>query len=160
MITEELIHFKLNGKTVRMTLDGERSLLRVLRVNIGLTGAKYGCGKGLCGACTVLVNNKAVRACLFPVKNIKGKDVVTIEGLAGNGKLHPIQEAFMKHNAFQCGFCTPGMILNAYSFLQENPMPSYREVIQGMDDNLCRCGSHTRIVQAILSAAQEMGGGA
>ena len=157
---EELIHFKLNGKTVRMTLDGERSLLRVLRVDIGLTGAKYGCGKGLCGACTVLVNNKAVRACLFPVKNIKGKDVVTIEGLAGNGKLHPIQEAFMKHNAFQCGFCTPGMILNAYSFLQENPMPSYREVIQGMDDNLCRCGSHTRIVQAILSAAQEMGGGA
>ena len=160
MITEELIHFKLNGKTVRMTLDGERSLLRVLRVDIGLTGAKYGCGKGLCGACTVLVNNKAVRACLFPVKNINGKDVVTIEGLAGNGKLHPIQEAFMKHNAFQCGFCTPGMILNAYSFLQENPMPSYREVIQGMDDNLCRCGSHTRIVQAILSAAQEMGGGA
>lgn len=160
MITEELIHFKLNGKTVRMTLDGERSLLRVLRVDIGLTGAKYGCGKGLCGACTVLVNNKAIRACLFPVKNIKGKDVVTIEGLAGNGKLHPIQEAFMKHNAFQCGFCTPGMILNAYSFLQENPMPSYREVIQGMDDNLCRCGSHTRIVQAILSAAQEMGGGA
>lgn len=160
MITEELIHFKLNGKTVRMILDGERSLLRVLRVDIGLTGAKYGCGKGLCGACTVLVNNKAVRACLFPVKNIKGKDVVTIEGLAGNGKLHPIQEAFMKHNAFQCGFCTPGMILNAYSFLQENPMPSYREVIQGMDDNLCRCGSHTRIVQAILSAAQEMGGGA
>lgn len=160
MITEELIHFKLNGKTVRMTLDGERSLLRVLRVDIGLTGAKYGCGKGLCGACTVLVNNKAVRACLFPVKNIKGKDVVTIEGLAGNGKFHPIQEAFMKHNAFQCGFCTPGMILNAYSFLQENPMPSYREVIQGMDDNLCRCGSHTRIVQAILSAAQEMGGGA
>jgi aerobic-type carbon monoxide dehydrogenase small subunit (CoxS/CutS family) len=129
-------------------------------VDIGLTGAKYGCGKGLCGACTVLVNNKAVRACLFPVKNIKGKDVVTIEGLAGNGKLHPIQEAFMKHNAFQCGFCTPGMILNAYSFLQENPMPSYREVIQGMDDNLCRCGSHTRIVQAILSASQEMGGGA
>ncbi len=160
MITEELIHFKLNGKTIRMTLDGERSLLRVLRVDIGLTGAKYGCGKGLCGACTVLVNNKAVRACLFPVKNIKGKDVVTIEGLAGNGKLHPIQEAFMKHNAFQCGFCTPGMILNAYSFLQENPMPSYREVIQGMDDNLCRCGSHTRIVQAVLSAAQEMGGGA
>ena len=160
MITEELIHFKLNGKTIRMTLDGERSLLRVLRVDMGLTGAKYGCGKGLCGACTVLVNNKAVRACLFPVKNIKGKDVVTIEGLAGNGKLHPIQEAFMKHNAFQCGFCTPGMILNAYSFLQENPMPSYREVIQGMDDNLCRCGSHTRIVQAILSAAQEMGGGA
>ncbi len=160
MITEELIHFKLNGKTIRMTLDGERSLLRVLRVDIGLTGAKYGCGKGLCGACTVLVNNKAVRACLFPVKNINGKDVVTIEGLAGNGKLHPIQEAFMKHNAFQCGFCTPGMILNAYSFLQENPMPSYREVIQGMDDNLCRCGSHTRIVQAILSAAQEMGGGA
>lgn len=156
---EELIHFRLNGKPVSLILDGERTLLQVLRTELELTGVKYGCGKGLCGACTILVNDRAVRSCLVPVKNIRGQEIVTIEGLSVNGKLHPLQEAFVKHDAFQCGFCTPGMILTACSFLKHNPHPTYNEVLQGMNDNLCRCGSHTRIVQAILSAAREMAGG-
>ncbi len=150
------IHFNLNKKPVSMTLDGERTLLWVLRTDLSLTGTKYGCGKGLCGACTVLVNNRAVRSCQFPVKNIDGKSVVTIEGLAKNGKLHPLQRAFIKGNAFQCGFCTSGMILNSYSLLQENPRPTRNEILEGMDWNLCRCGSHNRIVQAILTAAREI----
>ena len=156
---EELIQFRLNDKPVSMTLDSDRKLLWVLRTELELTGVKYGCGMGLCGACTVLVNNRARRACQVPVKNIRGTEIVTIEGVAANGKLHPLQEAFVKHDAFQCGFCAPGMILNAYSFLQYNPRPSYDEVLQGMDNNLCRCGSYTRIFQAILTAAQDMAGG-
>lgn len=150
------IHFNLNEKPVSMSLDGERMLLWVLRTDLSLTGTKYGCGKGLCGACTVLVNNRAVRSCRFPVKNIDGKSVVTVEGLAKNGKLHPLQRAFIKHNAFQCGFCTSGMILNSYSLLQENPRPTRNEILEAMDWNLCRCGSHNRIVQAILTAAREI----
>ena len=156
---EELIQFKLNGKPVSMPIDSNRMLLWVLRTEFELTGVKYGCGVGVCGACTVLINNRARRACRVPVKNIRGADIITIEGLAANGRLHPLQKAFLKHDAFQCGFCTPGMILNAHSFLQRNPRPSYNEVLQGMENNLCRCGSHTRIVQAILTAAREMAGG-
>ena len=150
------IHFNLNDKSVSMTLDGERPLLWVLRNDLALTGAKYGCGKGLCGACTVLLNKRAVRSCRIPVKNIDGKSVVTVEGLAKNGKLHPLQRAFIEHNAFQCGFCSSGMILNSYSLLQENPSPTHNEILEGMDWNLCRCGSHNRIVQAILTAAREI----
>ena len=150
------VHFNLNEKPVSMSLDGERMLLWVLRTDLSLTGTKYGCGKGLCGACTVLVNNRAVRSCRFPVKNIDGKSVVTVEGLAKNGKLHPLQRAFIKHNVFQCGFCSSGMILNSYSLLQENPSPTHNEILEGMDWNLCRCGSHNRIVQAILTAAREI----
>lgn len=156
---KETIRFTLNGKSQRLTVDGERMLLWVLRTDLGLTGAKFGCGEGFCGTCTVLVNRKAVRSCQLPVKDIKGKKVITIEGLAKNGELHPLQKAFQKHDALQCGFCTPGMILNAYSLLIENPQPAAREILQGMEDNLCRCGSHTRIVQAIKTAAQEMRGG-
>ena len=156
---KETIRFTLNGKSQRMTLDGERMLLWVLRTDLGLTGTKFGCGESFCGTCTVLVNNKAVRSCQLPVKNVKGKKVITIEGLSRNGNLHPLQKAFIKHNALQCGFCTPGMILNAYSLLIENPQPEAGEILQGMEDNLCRCGSHTRIVQAIKTAAQEMRGG-
>jgi len=155
----EAIHFKLNGKPIRLTTDGERMLLWVLRTDLGLTGAKFGCGEGFCGACTVLVDNKAVRSCQFPVKNIKGKEVMTIEGLAKDGSLHPLQKAFIEHDALQCGFCTSGMILNAYSLLLENAKPTREEVIQKMDENFCRCGSHTRIIQAIQAAAQEMKGG-
>jgi len=155
---KETIRFTLNGKSQRMTMDGERMLLWVLRTDLGLTGTKFGCGESFCGTCTVLVNNKAVRSCQFPVKDLRGKKVITIEGLAKNGNLHPLQKAFIKHNALQCGFCTPGMILNAYSLLIENPQPAARKILQGMEDNLCRCGSHTRIVQAIKTAAQEMRG--
>jgi aerobic-type carbon monoxide dehydrogenase small subunit (CoxS/CutS family) len=153
------IKFKLNNKPVELKVDGERRLLWVLRSDLGLTGPKYGCGEGICGACTVLINSKATRSCQVPVKEIKGKEVITIEGLAKNGRLHPLQRAFINHNALQCGFCTPGMILNAYSLLLEKPRPTEVEIIQGMNDNLCRCGAHLRIIQAIQSAAKEMRGG-
>jgi aerobic-type carbon monoxide dehydrogenase small subunit (CoxS/CutS family) len=154
----ETISFKVNDKAVSLTTDGERKLLWVLRTDLGLTGTKYGCGKALCGACTVIVNDRAVRSCVVPVRSIKGKNVLTIEGLAKNGDLHPIQEAFVKHDALQCGFCTPGMILNAYSLLLRNPKPSREEIIRGMENNLCRCGAHKRIIEAIQSAAEEMKG--
>ena len=154
----ENVSFKLNGKPISLKVNSERMLLWVLRSDLGLTGAKYGCGGGLCGTCTVLVENRAVRSCRFPVKNVKGKEVLTIEGLAKNGKLHPIQEAFAKYDALQCGFCTPGMILNAYSLLLENSQPTEAEIIRSMDYNLCRCGAHTRIIQAIQAAAGEMKG--
>jgi len=154
----ENISFKLNGKPISLAVDSERKLLWVLRTVLGFTGTKYGCGAGLCGACTVLVNNKTVRSCRFAVKNVKGKEVITIEGLAKNGELHPIQQAFIEHDALQCGFCTPGMILNAYSLLLKNPQPTRAEIIQNMDYNLCRCGSHQRIIQAIESAAKRMKG--
>lgn len=154
----ETIRFKLNDNAIRLTVEGERMLLWILRSDLGLTGAKYGCGEGFCGACTVLVDKKAVRSCQFPVKDVKGKEVITIEGLAKNGDLHPLQKAFIKHNALQCGFCTPGMILNACSLLSENPRPAHKEILQNMNENLCRCGAHTRIVQAIKTAAQEMKG--
>ena len=154
----ENVSFKLNGKPTRLTVDSERMLLWVLRTDLGLTGTKYGCGKALCGACTVIIDDRAVRSCVVPVGSIKGKNVLTIEGLANNGKLHPIQEAFVKHDALQCGFCTPGMILNAYSLLLKNPQPTKEDIIQNMDYNLCRCGAHLRIIRAIESAAQEMKG--
>lgn len=155
----EKVSFKLNGKPTSPAVDSERMLLWVLRTDLGLTGTKFGCGAGLCGSCTVIVDNKAVRSCRLPVKAVEGKEVLTIEGLASNGKLHPIQKAFAKHDALQCGFCTPGMILNAYSLLLKNSRPSREDIIRGMEGNLCRCGAHTRIVDAIQSAAEEMKGG-
>ncbi len=153
------IHFKLNGQPKSLALDRERMLLWVLRTDFGLTGAKYGCGEGLCGACTVLVNNEAVRSCQFPVEDVNGKEILTIEGLARNGRLHPLQEAFVKHDALQCGYCTPGMILTAYGLLVKNPRPNLEEIREGMNENLCRCGSYQRIIQAIQDAVQEMKGG-
>jgi aerobic-type carbon monoxide dehydrogenase small subunit (CoxS/CutS family) len=155
----EAIQFQLNGEAVSLRVDGGRMLLWVLRTDLGLTGPKYGCGEEQCGACTVLINNVAFLSCQTPVKTIKDKDVLTIEGLARNGELHPLQKAFIKHDALQCGFCTPGMILKAYSLLYKNPLPSREEIIQGMDTNLCRCGSYQRVVQAIEAAAREMKGG-
>jgi aerobic-type carbon monoxide dehydrogenase small subunit (CoxS/CutS family) len=155
----ETIKFKLNRKPMKLTVDGERSLLWVLRSDLALTGTKYGCGEGLCGACTVLINNKATRSCQVPAKEIKGKEVITIEGLVRNGKLHPLQKAFVDYDALQCGFCTPGMIMNAYGLLLDKHQPTEAEINEGMNDNLCRCGAHVRIVQAIQSAAKEMIGG-
>ena len=154
----ENVSFKLNGKPISLAVDSERKLLWVLRTDLGLMGTKYGCGAGLCGACTVLLDNNPVRSCRFPVKDVKGKEIITIEGLAKNGKLHPIQQAFIEHDALQCGFCTPGMILNAYSLLLKNPEPSEAEIIQQMDYNLCRCGSYNRIIQAIQSASRRIKG--
>ena len=153
------IRFKLNGRERSLTIDRERMLLWVLRTDYELTGAKYGCGEGFCGACTVLVDKEAVRSCQYPVADIDGKEIITIEGLAEHGKLHPLQDAFVRHDALQCGFCTPGMILNAYILLMKNPNPSREEIILGMEDNLCRCGAHIRIVQAVQTAAKNMQGG-
>ena len=150
------IQIRLNGQPVTLSGDEERPLLWILRTDLALTGAKYGCGEGLCGACTVLVNGEAVLSCQTAAKDVAGAEVVTIEGLAQNGNLHPIQQAFIDHDALQCGFCTPGMILKAYSFLSETPQPTQDEIIAAMDDNLCRCGSHVRIVQAIQTAAKRM----
>lgn len=153
---KENIKFILNDHPVQLSVDPDRMLLWVLRTDLGLTGTKYGCGQNYCGACTVLVNNEAVRSCQTTVKDVEGKEVLTIEGLAKNDQLHPLQNAFMAHDALQCGFCTPGMILNAYSLLIKIPRPSRTEIIESMDDNLCRCGAHNRIIQAIQSAAEEM----
>lgn len=152
----ETINFELNNKRTQLKVDGERMLLWVLRTDLGYTGTKYGCGEGFCGACTVLVNKEAVRSCSFPIKNVKGKKVTTIEGLARNKNLHPLQNAFIEHNALQCGFCTPGMILNAYGLLLKNPRPSKKEIIQAMEGNLCRCSSYGRIIPAIQNAALSM----
>lgn len=152
------ISFTLNGRKAKLSVDASRPLLSVLRTELGLTGTKYGCGRGLCGACTVIVNNKAVRSCVYPVRLARGKQILTIEGLAKNGKLHPIQEAFAKHDALQCGYCTPGMIVNAYSLLMSNAQPGDAEIIEAMEGNLCRCGAHVRIVEAIKTAAEEMKG--
>jgi carbon-monoxide dehydrogenase small subunit len=153
------IDFTLNGRPVNLSVDGERRLLWVLRTDLPLTGAKYGCGEGLCGACTVLVDGQAVQACQTAIEDVAGTAVTTIEGLAQNGNLHPVQQAFVEHDALQCGFCTPGMILKACSFLAENPQPTQDEIIAALDDNLCRCGSHIRIVQAVQTAADLIKGG-
>jgi aerobic-type carbon monoxide dehydrogenase small subunit (CoxS/CutS family) len=156
---EETLRFTLNGKPATVKVDSDRLLLWVLRTDLGLTGTKYGCGESFCGACTVIVNGEAVRSCQMPVKEVRDKEVVTIEGLSGDGGLHPVQKAFMEHDALQCGYCTPGMIMNAYALLRKNPTPSAAEIVEGMDDDLCRCGAHTRIIQAIQTAAREIQGG-
>ncbi len=155
----ETLRFTLNGKPATVTVDSDRLLLWVLRTDLGLTGTKYGCGESFCGACTVIVDGEAVRSCQTAVKEVRGKEVVTIEGLASGDVLHPVQKAFMEHDALQCGYCTPGMIMNAYALLRKNHSPSEAEIIEGMDDDLCRCGAHNRIVQAVRSAAKEMHGG-
>jgi len=156
---EETIRFELNGKPEEIVLDPNLTLLQVLRNQFGLTGTKYGCGRSLCGACTVILNNVPVRSCSLPVGSVAGKKVITIEGLSQNGKLHPLQDAFVKHDALQCGYCTPGMIMNAYGLLLRNPEPSRQDILMGMENNLCRCGAHVRIIDAIQSAAIEMKGG-
>ncbi len=150
---KETIGFKLNGKPITLDVEGDRKLLWVLRTDLGLTGTKYGCGMSLCGACTVVIGKEAVRSCMLPVREVRGKEVTTIEGLAQGEKLHPLQNAFTEYGAVQCGFCTPGMIMNAYSLLLKNPRLTRDEIINGMERNLCRCSAHMRIVQAIESVS-------
>ena len=153
------ISFTLNGKSVAIETNASRPLLWVLRSDFGLTGTKYGCGQGICGACTVLVDNRPERSCQSWIGDVAGKTVTTIEGLGRNGELHPLQQAFMDHDALQCGYCTPGMILNAAGLLFENPNPTRQEIISAMDENLCRCGGYGRIIDAIADAAKSMRGG-
>jgi aerobic-type carbon monoxide dehydrogenase small subunit (CoxS/CutS family) len=137
-------------------VDDARTLLWVLRTDLGLTGTKYGCGEGLCGSCTVVVDGAAERSCRLQMRDVEGKEVLTIEGLASGDELHPIQAAFVKHDALQCGFCTPGMILSGYGLLKENAEPTRQQIIEHMDDNLCRCGAHIRIIRAIEEASRVM----
>lgn len=151
-----MISFSLNGKRVSHDGGAGRSLLWVLRSDHGLTGAKYGCGEGYCGSCTVLVDYEAQRSCQLTLQDVNGASVVTIEGLESKKGLHPVQQAFLDNQALQCGYCTPGMILTAVALLHRNPQPSEAEIIREMDNNLCRCGSYKRIIEAIASAANVM----
>ncbi len=150
--------FNLNGKAVRVTADPDRMLVWVLRENLGLTGTKVGCGAGLCGACTVLVDDEPVFSCSTALSEVAGKSVLTIEGLAKDGALHPVQRAFQEHHAFQCGYCTPGMVLNAYALLKKKPRATRAEILEHLEGNLCRCGSHVRILAAVEAAGKELGG--
>jgi carbon-monoxide dehydrogenase small subunit len=143
------INFTLNGKAVELTTRTNRRLLDVLREDFGLTGTKEGCSIGECGACTVLLDNKTVNSCLVLVGQVHGSDITTVEGLAKDGVLHPLQENFLKYGAVQCGFCTPGMLLSAYALLDENPRPSEEEIKEAIAGNLCRCTGYKQIIEAI-----------
>ena len=153
---KEKIKFNLNGKLIELETDTSQILLWVLRTDLGLTGTKFGCGVGFCGACTILVDGVAQRSCGMAVKEIEGKKVITIEGLANGEKLHPVQKAFLKHEAQQCGFCTPGQIMNAVALLKETPKPNRNRIIEGMNGNLCRCGAYNRIIEAVETASNEI----
>jgi aerobic-type carbon monoxide dehydrogenase small subunit (CoxS/CutS family) len=150
----------INGAEVPVRAPGDETLLSVLRNRLNFTGTKYGCGEGQCGACTVLINETARRSCLTAVSTVIGAKIVTIEGLENHGSLSPVQQAFLDAEAFQCGYCTPGMILSATALLREHPHPTERQIIEGMEGNICRCGTYPRIVAAIRRAAQlqEKGG--
>jgi aerobic-type carbon monoxide dehydrogenase small subunit (CoxS/CutS family) len=151
-----MIALVVNGTRYEVDVEQDVPLLWVLREHLGLTGTKFGCGEGLCGSCSVLVNGRVERSCQLPVGKVEGAKVVTIEGLAAGEQLHPVQAAFVEHDALQCGFCTPGMIINAVGLLAENPTPSRQQILDAMENSLCRCGAHTRIVAAIESAAAAM----
>lgn len=147
------VTLRVNGKEHRITTDPQRPLLDVLREDLGLTGTKYGCGEGRCGACTVLVDDEPTLSCRTPISSLEGKAVTTIEGLAKDGALHPVQEAFLAEEAFQCGYCTPGMILATVALLRARPNPTEKEIIEGLDGHLCRCCGYPKIVKAVRRAA-------
>jgi aerobic-type carbon monoxide dehydrogenase small subunit (CoxS/CutS family) len=149
------IKFTLNDKPVKLKIEPDRSLLWVLRGDLNLTGTKYGCGEGVCGACTVLLDGAAERACMMEIGDVANKKLTTIEGLATGDKLHPVQQAFVDKDALQCGYCTPGMILTAVSLLTDDPTASKADIVAGLDDNLCRCGAHKRILEAVHSVARK-----
>ena len=153
---ETKITFNVNGAEKTVATEPERPLLDVLREDLGLTGTKYGCGQGRCGTCTVLLDGTPTRSCTLPISRVAGKSVTTIEGLGTEGKLHPVQAAFMAEGAIQCGFCTPGIVLTAVAFLAKNPRPSDAEIAAGLDGNLCRCCNYIKIVNAVRRAAKEM----
>jgi len=148
------IHLTVNGKPYTVDIDPQTSLLNVLREDLDLTGSKYGCGEGQCGACTVLLDGKAQRSCITRVGAVSQKQITTIEGLANGEHLHPVQQAFLEAGAMQCGYCTSGMIMSAVALLQRNPSPSEGEIVNFMDGNICRCGTYPRIVSAIQKAAK------
>ena len=143
----------VNGVEHRLDVVPDQKLLYVLRDAIGLTGTKYGCGEGQCGACTVLIDGKAIRSCLTPAASATGKQITTIEGLEQNGQLHPVQEAFLKAEAFQCGYCTSGAILSAVALLSKSPHPTEQQIMASLEGNVCRCGTYPRILDAVRAAA-------
>lgn len=151
---KQTINLNVNGNLYEVEVDQRRTLLEVLRDTIGLTGAKKGCDEGECGACTVLVNGKAVPSCLLLAIEAQGKEIFTVEGMAQNGVLHPLQQAFLDNGAFQCGFCTPGMLMSSKALLDENPHPTEEDVIRAIAGNLCRCTGYTRIIKTILAVAE------
>jgi aerobic-type carbon monoxide dehydrogenase small subunit (CoxS/CutS family) len=151
-----VIALRVNGVEHQVAAEPDRNLLGVLRDELDLTGSKYGCGEGRCGACTVVVDGKAVRSCHTPVSDCAGKPITTIEGLERDGKLHPLQEAFLNAGAMQCGYCTPGMIMNAYALLGKIAAPTPDEIMRAMEGNVCRCGTYVRIIQAIRQAAEAL----
>ena len=151
MATLELI---VNGKTRRVEAPAEESLLSVLRDRLGLTGTKYGCGEGQCGACTILLDGRAVRSCRTTAAEVSGRRITTIEGLSRDGRLHPVQEAFLDAEAFQCGFCTPGMIVSATALLEKNANPTDQDIATGLAGNICRCCAYPRITRAVREAAE------
>jgi len=146
----------VNGKSVRVDVDAQRTLLSVLRDDLELTGTKFGCGEGQCGACTVLLDGSPTRSCITSVGNVSHKTITTIEGLEKDGKLHPLQEAFLRRGAMQCAYCTSGMIMTGYALLQKKANPSDAEIVQAMDGNICRCGTYQRIMAAIKEGAQAL----
>ena len=155
---KQMVDLLINGKSHKVDVDPERSLLSVLRDDLDLTGAKYGCGEGQCGACTVLVDGVPMRSCITGVGTLKGKQITTIEGLESGGRLHPLQEAFIEVEAMQCSYCTSGMIMSGVALLKKNPNPSDADIVRSMEGNICRCCTYPRIMAAIHLAARKMGG--
>lgn len=147
----------VNGESFDVDVDGETTLLTVLRNDLGLTGTKYGCGDGDCGACMVLVDGEAKYSCLTPVESVEGCAVTTIEGLAHGETLHPVQEAFIEHTAFQCAYCTSGFIMSTVALLSRNPNPDDRQIRAALTGNICRCGTYVRILRAVKAAAEKLG---
>jgi aerobic-type carbon monoxide dehydrogenase small subunit (CoxS/CutS family) len=148
------LQLEVNGKRYAVKYPGDTPLLYVLRDELGLTGTKYGCGEGQCGACTVLLGGAPRRSCQIPVSAAAGRPITTIEGLEQNGKLHPVQQAFLDAGAFQCAYCTSGMIMSSVGLLKTNPNPTPADIVQGLQGNMCRCGTHPRIMEAVLNAAK------
>lgn len=154
------MELNVNGKRFRVDSDPDRSLLFTLRNSLDITGPKYGCGEGQCGACTVLLNGRPVRSCITPLRAAAGKSITTIEGLEIDGKLHPLQEAFIHADAMQCGYCTPGMIMSGVALLRDHPTPDDSQIKRSLEGNVCRCGTYPRILAAVRMASQSMTGGA
>ena len=146
----------VNGKERSVVTEPERSLLDVLREDLHVTGPKYGCGEGQCGACTVLMGGRAIRSCVLPVSMANKKKIITIEGLADGGQLHPVQQAFLDEGAVQCGYCTPGMVLTAVALLNDNPQPTDEQIVEAMNGNICRCNGYTKILNAVRRAATQI----
>ena len=152
----KLKNLRINGRPIEVDAEADRSLLELLRDDLGLTGAKYGCGEGRCGACTVLVDGAPVRSCVTALKTVAGGEITTIEGLEQDGKLHPVQQAFLDAGAMQCGYCTCGMIMSAVGLLRKNPDPTREEIVEQMNGNICRCGTYPRIMSALANAAKAL----